>query len=268
MVTDSTRWLKTAIPSLLVSCVLSAQAVEPGDLIINEVYFNNRGMAKGHYQAVELLVVKDQADLNPLLISDRDFWQFEAEDQGILQDLGQGFLNSVPSGTLIVIYNGIGTDDTDAKDFVMRFYTKSSLFCNLAPTTNAFRFNPASDNVHLVQEKTQIDFVKFRSTDRARTGPSDPGALNWEKGNQGYVDVGITDENTGIKFVGDKPDMNDFLATWQTYPETYLEQNNLGEPNGGRNTKWIESLRKKSAGIKAPESAEEKKEQEPTKPTP
>ncbi len=224
----------------------SATALEIGDVTINEVYFSPKGGGQGHHEAVELLVAKDKVDLNGITISDRDFWEKPTEDQCTLQDLGQGFLSSVRSGTLIVIYNGIGEDDTDPNDFVLRFYAKSSLYCNTAPTGNSFKFSNKGDNLHLFQFSKQLDFVKYRTSDLSTRGIADPGLLEWQGGASGYVDVALTGQSTGFRFLGNRADLNDYPAAWTPYSETYKENNNLGKPNGGVNTEWIRLLREKS----------------------
>ncbi|MFN7140949.1 MAG: hypothetical protein ACK4UN_16585 [Limisphaerales bacterium] len=224
----------------------SLQAIEPGDVIINEVYYHPRTVVTNHYEAVELLVVKDKVDLNGLQLSDRDVWNVPTEYQCTLQDAGKGFLKSVPSGTLIVIYDGKGDDDIDHSDFTLKLYARSSLYCNLGGRTNAFHLGNYGDNLHLMHVGKQVDFLKYRPNDRPERG-GDPGSLDWEKGFDGFIDVGLMNENVGFRFIGDKPYLNDFLATWMIYPETYLESDNLGKPNGGRNTAWIEKLRESSS---------------------
>ncbi|MFN7138377.1 MAG: hypothetical protein ACK4UN_03455 [Limisphaerales bacterium] len=234
---------------LFIATFHPVQALEPGDIIINEVYFNARGGTTNHVEAVELLVIADKANLNGLQISDRDFWGAPTEDQCTLNDLGQGFLSAVPSGTLLVIYNGHGQDDTNSSDHTLVFWAKSSLFCNISPTGNATQLGDHGDNLHLLQLGKQLDFVKFRASDRPGQGKGDPGKLHWENGSEGFIDVGPYRENVGFRFLGDKADLNDYSAAWMVYAETYLVTNNLGKPNGGRNTEWIETLRRpKTAG--------------------
>ncbi|MBA4148970.1 MAG: hypothetical protein H0X66_12710 [Verrucomicrobia bacterium] len=230
------------LAGMCVACC-PAHAAEPGEIIINEVYFNARGGSTNHVEAVELLVVADKVNLNGIQISDRDFWGAATEDQCTLQDLGQGFLNEVPSGTLVVIYNGFGADEIDSSNYVLRFWAKSSLFCNVSPTGNATQLGDHGDNLHLLQAGKQLDFVKFRASDRPGQGLGDPGNLGWEKGSNGYIDVGPYRENVGFRFLGDTAELNNYPAAWQVYSETYLKDNNLGKPNGGRNTAWIKSLR-------------------------
>lgn len=233
---------------LILTILGSVDAVEPGDVIINEVYFNNvsKDLGTNHFDAVELLVVADKSDLNGLMISDRDKWNVRGEFAGILQDAGQGFLRSVRSGTLLVIYDGTGEDDTDATDFTLALYTDSSLFCNLAGQTNMFLIGNPGDNLHVLHNEQQVDFVKYRPNDKPEHG-GDPGRLGWDKGFNGFIDVGLVNENAGFRFLGDKADLNDYPAAWQPYPESYYQTNNLGQPNGGRNTVWIESLRRQGA---------------------
>ncbi len=228
----------------LLGSALYGRAVAPGEVIINEVYFNLlESPEPNHFEAVELLVVKSGLDLNGLQISDRDIWNRQSEDQCTVQDLGQGFLGNLRPGTLIVLYNGIGTDDTNASDFVLRFYAQSSLFCNSAPHTNSFRIADSGDNLHLLHLGKQVDFLKYR-TKTGKLTSADPGELGWDGGVKATIDVGKEDENVGFRFLGDKPELNDYPAAWRPYTEPYLETNNLGEPNGGKNSDWIEKLRK------------------------
>ncbi|MBA4148819.1 MAG: hypothetical protein H0X66_11955 [Verrucomicrobia bacterium] len=233
-------WLFTGL------CAL--HAIEPGDVIINEVYFDNYTKDRGtnHFEAVELLVVKDKINLNGLQISDRDIWTVPSEFQCILQDAGQGFLQSVRSGTLLVIYDGAGDDDTDGEDFTITLYARSSLFCNLAGRTNAFYLGNYGDNLHLMHNNKQVDFIKYRPNNRPERG-GDPGNLEWDKGFDGFIDVGLSGESTGFRFLGDKQELNAYPAAWQAYSESYFKSNNLGKPNGGRNTVWIEKLRQQSS---------------------
>lgn len=234
-----------AFCSILMAIALSTQAVEPGDVVLNEVYFNLlESPEPNHFEAVELLVVQDNLDLNGLQVSDRDIWDRPAEDQCTLQDLGQGFLRGVKSGTLIVLFNGAGEDDTDSSDFLLRFFATSSLYCNVAPTTNAFRIADQGDNLHLLHSGRQVDFLRYLSkTSKRRAG--EPGTLTWHGGNDGFIEIGDIDENVGFRFHGDKPELNDYPAAWLPYSEPTTKASNLGQPNGGRNTDWIEQLRKK-----------------------
>ncbi len=260
MLASYPRLLNIGFVSLLFTAfpVCSLLAVEPNEVIINEVYFDefNKDRGTNHFEAVELLVVTDSLDLNGLQVTDRDVWNVPTEFQCILQDAGQDFLRSVPSGTLLVIYNGQGEDDIDAKDFKLSFYAKSSLFCNVVGKTNAFYLGNYGDNVHLLHNENQVDYIKYRPNDKPARG-GDAGKLEWEKGFDGFIDVGKMNDSTGFRYMGDKPEMNSYPATWQAYTETYIESNNLGLPNGGRNTKWIEKLRAGSVSINA--TAEPKK---------
>lgn len=226
----------------------SLHAVEPGDVIINEVYFDNfaKDLGTNHFDAVELLVVTDKSDLNGLLISDRDIWNVPSEFDGILQDAGQGFLRSVRSGTLVVIYDGTGTDDTDAADFTITLYSDSSLFCNLGGRTNMFLLGNPGDNLHVLHNDHQVDFIKYRPSNKAERG-GHPGKLGWDKGYDGFIDVGVLNASAGFRYMGDKAELNDYPVAWQPYSESYFITNNLGQPNGGRNTAWIEKLRQSSA---------------------
>lgn len=233
------------------------RAVQPGDVIINELYFHpTKGAGKDHIQAVELLVVADKPNLNGLQVSDRPLWNVPKNGQCTVQDLGAGFLDAVPSGTLIVIYNGKGTDDTDVSDFTLSFYAQSSLYCNVAPEGRAFGFRNVGHSLHLLHFNKQVDFVKYRADDATHHAPSEPGKLSWENGAQGHVPIGKIGENVGIRFLGNKPDLNDFLAAWMPYAEDVKTANNLGEPNGGRNTEWVKALRAKAT---KPTSSAQKK---------
>lgn len=216
---------------------------EPGEIIINEVYFNTSGGPANDFEAVELLVITNGIDLNGLQVSDRNTWFKSTEDQCTLSDLGQGFLAAVPSGTLVVLYNGTGKDDTNASDFVLRFYIKSSLFCNAAPTGNGFQLNDRGDNLHLTYERQQIDFLQFGSSDETMPPLGEPGGLQWDRSGKGYIDVAPFRHNTGFRFIGDTAEMNDFIATWRVYSETVVEENNLGKPSPGRNAEWVKKLR-------------------------
>ena len=241
--------MKTLIFSLaLFALAVVASAIEPGDVILNEVYFYTKGEETNHYEAVELLVVSDKVNLNNIQITDRDVWYKETEDQCTLNDLGQGFLKSVPSGTLIVIYDGKGEDDIDASDFVLKFYVQSSLFCNATPTGHGFILNDHGDNLHLItQDGRQLDFMKYKPSDAPNPNGGEPGGMSWERGVKGFVDVAPFRQTTGCRFVGDSAELNDYIASWRVYSETYFEDNNLGKPNGGRNTEWINVLRAKAS---------------------
>ncbi|MBA4149246.1 MAG: hypothetical protein H0X66_14120 [Verrucomicrobia bacterium] len=228
--------------------IFALRAANPGDVIINEIYFDaKKGLGKSHFEAVELLVVADKLNLNGLQVSDRPIWNVPKNDQCTLQDLGHGFLSAVPSGTLIVIYDGNGTDDTNANDFTLSFYARSSLYCNVAPTGNAFSFRKPGKSLHLLYLNGQVDFLKYRASNATHNGPADPGKLGWENGVKGYIDVGMIGENVGFRFLGNKADLNDFPAAWMAYSEDYKKDNNLGKPNGGVNTVWIEALRAKAS---------------------
>lgn len=240
--------LKYLVGILALVGVPNLYAVQPYDVIINELYFPPlKPKGKGPLQAVELLVVKEGLNLNGLQVSDRMLWNVPAKDQCTLQDLGRGFLEKVPSGTLIVIYNGKGKDDTNADDFVLTFYAQSSLFCNVAPSGSAFHVRGVGNGFHLLHLNRQVDFVKFRASDATHKAPADPGKLNWENGVNGHVDVKETGQNLGIRFLGNKPDLNDYPAAWMPYSDKGRDLDTLGKPNGGLNTDWIEELRAKSS---------------------
>lgn len=234
--------MKLLLSAWLLCSALVVRALGPGDVIFNEIRFNAKGSGDNHFEAVELLVAVEKANLNGLQISDRNIFYEQDEEQCTLNDLGQGFLQNVPAGTLIVVYDGKGTDDIDNSDFVLRFYVKSSLFCNAAPTGKGFALHNGADNLHLIQNGKQIDFLKYSTVERRNPLSGDPGNLKWEHGATGFID--ITAEDVGFRFMGDSPELNDFLVTWRTYPGS--EDNNFGIPNGGRNTEWINLLRAKS----------------------
>ncbi|MFN7139364.1 MAG: hypothetical protein ACK4UN_08505 [Limisphaerales bacterium] len=226
--------------------ITGVSAIAPGDVIINEVYFSNKGGGPGHYEAVELLVVADKLNLNGLQISDRDLWHKPAEYQCTINDMGQGFLSSVRSGTLIVIYDGPGTDVIDTNNFVLKLYTQSSLFCNTAPGTNGFSLVNKADNLHLVHLNKQIDFVKYQVAGANTRAPGDPGTLSWDNGGEGHIVIDADGGSTGFRFLGNKPELNDYPAAWHAYSEKYTKVDNLGKPNGGANTEWIERLRQQT----------------------
>ncbi len=227
----------------MLSFALTAKALEPGDVIINEVRFNSIGTGAESSEAVELLVVADKVNLNGLQISDRNEWNKETEEQCILNDLNQGFLTNVRSGTLLVIYAGKGEDKTTGADFTITLHVKSSLFCNASPTGKGFALHNQGDNLHLLHNGRQIDFVKYATQDRRKNLCGDPGSLKWEGGELGYIDISST-EITGFRFMGNTVEWNDHPAIWQTY--SHVEDDNLGSPNGGRNTEWINLLRAES----------------------
>ena len=232
--------------------IASLAALEPNDVIINEVYFFPKGpIDPEHCETVELLVVADKVNLNGLQLSDRDIWKEPSESQVTVQDMGQGFLNSVRSGTLIVIYRREGIDDTDGSDFVIRLHARSSLFCNTAPSTNSFELSNHDDNLHLLHQGKQIDYVRYRASNPSPKERSfaQPGALEWENGSQGFIPIGKLQDNVGIRFVGNKPELNNFPAAWVAYPEPYIKRNNIGKPNGAANTVWIEQLRDKARAM-------------------
>ncbi len=240
--------LKNVVFVVFLMSLSTLRAFQPGDVIFNEVHFDsNKPADKGILSAVELLVVADKADLNGLQVTDRPFWNVPKNDQCTLQDLGRGFLGTVRSGTLIVIYNGKGQDDTDGEDFVMTFYARSSLFCNVAPTKSAFDLAPVGRGIHLLHLGAQVDFVKYRASNAEHFAPAHPGKLKWEKGADGHIAIGKIGENMGVRFYGDKPDLNDFPIAWFPYSETHKKDNNLGLPNGRANTRWINALRDKAS---------------------
>ncbi len=230
----------------LLLAVFSLSAVEPEEVIINEVYYWPKGpVVPGHNETVELLVVADQINVNGLQVSDRDVWDKATEGQCTLQDLGQGFLKSVRSGTLIVIHRGEGKDDTDGSDFVLRFYARSSRFCNTAPTTNSFELSNHDDNLHVLHHGKQVDFLKYRASNpKEERSHATSGSLGWDGGEERHIPIGKVQDNTGIRFLGNEPELNDYPASWLAYSEPYLKDNNIGKPNGGANTVWIEGLRK------------------------
>ena len=223
------------------SIVFVAHGVEPGDVIINEVRFYPKGQHELAVEAVELLVVKDNCDLNGLQLTDRNEYFRATEDQCTLNDLGRGFLKSVPSGTIIVISDGNGNDDTNASDFVMRFHAKSSLYCNIAPTGHAFQLNNQGDNLHILHESRQIDFVQYALNGRLGVSNGQPAGMKWEKEGAGAIEVSDEPLSVGFRFIGDSVELSDFIASWR--PFTVEEDNNVGKPNGGRNSEWIKKLR-------------------------
>ncbi len=237
--------------ALVLGCIASASAIEPGDVIASEVYLPvGKLEGKERVQCIEFLVVKDKVDLNGMQLSTRPKWNIPTNDQCTLQDMGSGFLSSVPAGTLLVILNGKGKDDTNSSDFTLSFYAQSSVFCNVAPTGHAFRFGRPGMAFHLLHLNKQVDFVKYRASDATHSAPADPGTLGWENGVKGHIDFGKFGANVGFRFMGNKPDLNDFPAAWIPYPDAPENSHNLGEPNGGLNTEWIMALRAKASKAK------------------
>ncbi|MBN2376411.1 MAG: hypothetical protein JXD22_08420 [Sedimentisphaerales bacterium] len=228
----------------------------PGEVIINEFYWHTTGNGPDHYEAVELLVTKNDVNLNGVRVSDRNEWNVIDEGQCTINDQGKGFLTGLRSGTLLVIFNGYGEDDTDASDYVLKLYAQSSPYCDVGATGEAFLLNDKGDNLHLSQGDTeQLDFIKYRSSDYKETGGGDPGKCIWKGGKDGYIDVGTYRLNTGTRYMGNSIEGNDEPKQWENYIETYPMSNNLGLPNGGPNSDWIQALRDKSAAVSNPSGA-------------
>lgn len=235
--------MKILASILLIAMAMAAKALQPGDVIINEVRFNPRGSDLAVFEAVEVLVVADKVNLNGLHITDRNFWDKESEEQCTINDMAQGFLTNVRSGTLVTIYAGKGQDDIDPNDFTLTFYVNSSIFCNAAPTGKAFSLYNHGDNIHLLHKRRQIDFVKYATPERSDGPCGDPGSLKWESGARGFIDIS-PEPKAGFRFIADSIELNDYPAAWRTY--IGAEDDNLGKPNGGRNTEWINLLRAKT----------------------
>ena len=212
------------------------------NVIINEFYWHTTGGGKDHYEAVELLVLKPNLDLNNLCLSDRNTFDKVSENVVTLNDNKQGFLKNLKPGTLIVIYNGEGKDDVDSSDYIIRLYSKSSPFATNAGK-NSFSLNDKGDNLHIYKGKTQYHFIKYRSSDYPKEGDGRPGKIPWKGGKSNYINTGLFRLNAGTKFASNSYEKSLQPHYWESYSIIYPLKNNLGLSNGGENSKWIASLR-------------------------
>jgi glycerophosphoryl diester phosphodiesterase len=237
---------KLAFLSTLLLGAACATAARPGDVIINEFYWHTTGGGEGHFEGVELLVVNDKVDLNNVVITDRDTFDAPTgEDRAVLNDGGTGALAAIPKGTLVVVYGGAGKDDVDPSDGVIRLYAQSSKLCDARPTGYPFKLNDEGDNLHLFQVGgEQLDYLRYKASDKSPKGKPDAGAQKWGNGSaDAAIDVGAFRVNADTRYTGDTADGNNDPASWVSTNKTTLVDDNLGKPNGGKNTEWIARLR-------------------------
>ncbi|QQE13465.1 hypothetical protein JD969_08415 [Planctomycetota bacterium] len=224
-------------------CIQTASAKVNQGVIINEFYWHTTGGGDGHYEAVELLVIDPNQNLNDLSVSDRNTWNKVSENTVTINDNNKGFLQNLKPGTLIVIYNGKGTDDIDASDYKIHIYAQSSEYATLQNNKYAFKLNDKGDNLHLFTSNQQLHFIKFRSNEYPKEGDGHPGEISWRGGKNGFIDVGLYRLNAGTKFIGKGYGQSVQHSFWQSYSLTYPVANNLGISNGDKNSEWIASLR-------------------------
>ncbi len=228
---------------LLITGSLAAQTAERGDIIINELYWHNTAGGEDHFEAVELLVLRD-LDLHQLVLTDAHRWQTpklgKGEHRLELDDAGTGALRHVRAGTLVVIYDGAGSDDLDGSDHVLKIYAHTSPHARMGSTGHAFRLVDKGDHLHVGQGDEHLHMVRYRAQEYRDMRGGDPGTLPW--GN-GCVDVGPYRLNAGSRFVEDSWREANKPKHYQSYQLTYPVVDNLGWPNGGDNTEWIAELR-------------------------
>jgi hypothetical protein len=122
-----------------------------GDVVINKVYNNQDPDGTG--DAIEILVVKDDADLRALYIKD---WK-DGKDGGFLSFFLKEtpFFQHLRAGTLIVLRKNTGASaDVDPSDFKMDLNLLDVNYCTAGNATNATTpsFNIGSDDIMSLQK--------------------------------------------------------------------------------------------------------------------
>ncbi|KAA3602792.1 MAG: T9SS C-terminal target domain-containing protein [Calditrichaeota bacterium] len=192
------------------SIVLSTALLQAQDVIINE-WSQGSGGSK---EWVELLVVTEGTDMRS--------WDLGDNTAGDLTFTTDGNWSSLPSGSLIVIYNAsdkdtnLGADDTNFADGVVTIPHNNSTF--FTGTWGAFSNSTSSDNPHL-RNSSDVTVHDFNTNPGSTRHPEANESTNYTSNTAG----GISDENNWA---------NDVDATSAT----------PAAGNGGDNTTWVNSL--------------------------
>ncbi len=192
------------------SIILSTALLQAQDVIINE-WSQGSGGSK---EWVELLVVTEGTDMRN--------WDLGDNTAGDLTFTTDANWSSLPSGSLIVIYNGgdkdtnLGADDTNFADGVVTIpHNNSTFFTGSWP---ASANSTQDDNPHL-RNSSDITVHDFSTNPGTSRHPEASESTNF------------TGDTVG-KITSDVNWANDVDATLAT----------PGAGNGGDNTTWVESL--------------------------
>lgn len=192
------------------SIILSTAFLQAQDVIINE-WSQGSGGSK---EWVELLVVTEGTDMRS--------WDLGDNSPGDLTFTTDANWSSLPSGSLIIIYNGsdkdtnLGADDTNFADGVVTIPHNNSTF--FTGSWGAIANSTSSDNPHL-RNSSDVTVHDFSTNPGSSRHPEANESTNYTSNTAG----GISDANNWA---------NDVAATSAT----------PAAGNGGDNTTWIESL--------------------------
>lgn len=192
------------------SIILSTAFLQAQDVIINE-WSQGSGGSK---EWVELLVVTEGTDMRN--------WDLGDSSPGDLTFTTDANWSSLPSGSIIVIYNAgdkdtnLGADDSNFADGVVTIAHNNSTF--FSGSWGAFSNSTSSDNPHL-RNSSDVTVHDFSTNPGSLRHPEANESTNYTSNTAG----GISDENNWA---------NDVDATLAT----------PAAGNGGDNTTWIESL--------------------------
>ncbi|MCO5192065.1 MAG: lamin tail domain-containing protein [Anaerolineae bacterium] len=209
-------WVAGALAVCLVAIQATIWAYAPAatyELIINEWSQGNGGSKEW----VELLVVSGPQDLRGWSLSDKT-----PTDLTFSADT---LWSNVPSGTLIVVYNGndrdtiLPPDDADLSDFIVVLPSNNATY--FSGSWGGLTNTDSADNPQLADDLSQV--VHDYSEAPGATAALHPGA------NQCTVYSGATAAG-----VANAADWSADVAATACTP---------GEPNGGANTLWIDGLR-------------------------
>ncbi|MFM7180470.1 MAG: S8 family serine peptidase [Verrucomicrobiales bacterium] len=196
----------------------AATAAAPRPAIINEF---SQGPSGGSSEWIEILT------LEPTSLA---FWDLTESNGQTLVFADSPVWDDLPAGTLIVVYNGGATkapvlpaDDFDPADGKMVISSTNATYFDNTYNTWISLGNTGGDAINLNDSSgVQVDSISYGTN------------------TTGTPQLAIVGSAKSAQFNGNTSAAADLLANWTVVNENTATP---GQPNGGANTTWVNSLR-------------------------
>lgn len=217
------------------------QTLFPGDVIFNEYASDNDADGNDFF---ELLVLKDNADLRGLRVSDNELVSGVLNNNESVFIFGNNaYLNNVPKGTIIAVWtttDGVTTDITTnpaTADWKMVLAPGTGVTASvdgLGGTLNTglstggealYLYLPGPNGNSSGSDNIYLDFVSFESD-----GGDAPAGL---------TDLNLTSVADNAFYTGNTAAGNDVAANWTKYDDIPNANATPGEPNPGQDLSGI-----------------------------
>jgi hypothetical protein len=223
--------MKKCLLYLFLTCCFQlsiAQTLTVGDVIINEFAADNDPNANDF---VEILILKDSADLRGLRITDNEIVAGVLNNgESVFVFGNDAFLNNIPRGTLLVVYTiaaGVTTDTDPAGDFKMILAPGTGFISDvdgLGGSSNAgfstageaiYLYLPGADGNSAGTDNVYLDFVSWEAD--VADAPA------------GLIDINLPADADNGYFTGNTAAGNDDVANW--VKSGALGAETIGTPN-------------------------------------